>query len=155
MTIQHLTDETLQAFLLKETQDDAVSMHLAVCSACRIKLENYQHLVVGIQKVAPESFAFDVTTLVMDRVVQYEKQESRKQELVFWAIMTILLIGISSFAIPFIPQILTIFSSTPVFSMLFVVGTGLAVFVFLFADLSKQYKQKERQIFGNKLQPMF
>lgn len=129
-------------------------MHLSVCSECRTKLENYQHLLVNIQKVAAESFAFDVTTLVMDRIVQYEKQESLKQAFVFWGLLTILLIAISSFAIPFIPQILTIFNSTPNLTMQLIIGTGLVVLIFLLTDLNKQYKLKERKIFENNLQPI-
>jgi len=69
MTNNHLTDETLQAFLLKEIQDDTITAHLAVCSSCREKLGNYQHLVVGIQKIESETFSFDVTTVVMDRII--------------------------------------------------------------------------------------
>ena len=111
MTNNHLTDETLQAFLLKEIQDDTIMAHLDVCSNCREKLESYQYLVDNIQRVAPETFSFDVATVVMDRIKLYERQESKKQGLVFWGLLIFLLIVISSFSIPFIPRILAIFYS--------------------------------------------
>lgn len=154
MKSKHLTDETLQAFLLKEIQDDTIATHLASCANCMEKLENYQYLVAGIQKIAPETFSFDVTTVVMDKIMLYERKENRKQELVFCGILIFLLVVISSFSIPFIPQILTIFYSIPVFKTLLIVGTGLVVLLFLLADINKQYKMKEKKIFENNLQPI-
>jgi hypothetical protein len=154
MTNSHLTDETLQAFLLKETQDDAVVMHLSACAACSTKLENYQQLMVAMQKLAPDSFTFDVTTLVMDSIVQYEKQESRKQAVVFGRFLPILLLVIVSFSIPFIPSILTIFTSIPIFTMLLILGTGLVILLFVLAEVIKQYKMKEEKIFQHISQPI-
>lgn len=154
MINNHLTDDTLQAFLLKEIQDDTITAHLAACSSCREKLGNYQYLVVGIQKIALETFSFDVTTVVMDRIMLFERQESRKQELILWGLLTLLLVVMASFSIPFITPILTIFYSIPFFTTLFLVGTGLGVLLFLLADMSKQFKLKEEKIFHNKLQPI-
>ena len=155
MTNNHLTDETLQAFLLKEIQDDTIMAHLDVCSNCREKLESYQYLVDNIQRVAPETFSFDVATVVMDRIKLYERQESKKQGLVFWGLLIFLLIVISSFSIPFIPRILAIFYSKSILTTLFVIGAGLIVFLFLLADITQQYKMKEKEIFENNLQPIF
>ena len=53
MNHDHLTDETLQAFLLKEMQDNTIAEHLTVCPTCSEKLEDYQRVIVGISKVAP------------------------------------------------------------------------------------------------------
>lgn len=154
MINDHLTDETLQAFLLKEMQDDAVAVHLAACADCREKLENYQRLVVGVKKMAPESFAFDVTTVVMDKIVQYERQKSQRQEFIFWGLLSHLIIVIIAFSIPFLPQIRAIFTAIPVFSALLIGGTGAVVLLFLLADINRQYKTKEAKIFQNKLQPV-
>ena len=72
MTNDHLTDEILQAYLFEEMQDDAIASHISVCKECRKKIENYQQLVNNLTKISPDSFAFDVTTLVMNNIVQYE-----------------------------------------------------------------------------------
>jgi anti-sigma factor RsiW len=154
MTNGHLTDETLQAFLLDETQEGTAAAHLSACADCREKLENYQRLVVGIKKMTPESFAFDVTAVVMNNIVQYERQESRKQELVFWGLLSLLIVVITAFSIPFLPQIRAIFSAIPVFPALLIGGTGAVVLLFLVADINRQYKIKEEKIFQNKLQPI-
>lgn len=153
MNNRHLTDEALQAFVLKEIQDDTVAVHLSVCADCREKIKNYQYLVDNIQKVAPESFSFDVTTVVMDSVVKYKRRETVKQKIGFWILLTFLSLIVLSFAIPFLPRILMIFDSISIFKTLFIVGTGFAVIFFLLADLSRQYKLKEKKLFENNLQP--
>lgn len=154
MTNKHLTDEILQAYLLKEIQDDAVASHLSVCVECREKLESYQLLVSNLTKIAPESFAFDVTALVMDNISQYETHKSRKQEIVFWVFLTFLLVSIASFGLPYVPQLLSIFNVIPNIITLFIISTGIMVALFLLVDLIKQYKLKEERIFKDNLQPM-
>ncbi|MFN7116954.1 MAG: anti-sigma factor family protein [Saprospiraceae bacterium] len=149
----HLTDEILQAFLLKEIQDDAIATHLAGCSECRERLKEYQFLIDSVQKIKTETFSFDVTTLAMNNIMLYEKKKSRSQELIFWGLLIGLFIGISSFSIPFIPLILDIFYSKSIITTLLVMGTGLGVLLFLLADITRQYKAKEDKIFKNNLQP--
>lgn len=155
MTNNHLSDEILQVFLLEETQSDTVTSHLSTCVECREKLENYHSLVDNIKKITPETFAFDVTTLVMGNIVQYETKKIRNQEVIFWGFLILLLGVISSFAIPYIPKILSVFKSIPSFTTILIVGTGLMVMLFLIADLNNQYKLKEKKIFENNLQPIF
>lgn len=148
----HLTDEILQAFLLKEQQDDTIATHLAVCSKCREKLEEYQSLIDHVQQIKPETFSFDVTTLAMNTVVLYEQKKSKKEALVFWGLLVFLSIVLISFSIPFLPQLLGIFDSKSPFTTLFVIGTGLAVLLFLLTDMIQQYKTKEKKLFAD-LQP--
>lgn len=154
MIKNHLSDETLQAFLLKDTNDNHVVEHLSVCEVCRMKLLNYQHLVIGIEKMRSESFDFDVTSLVMDRVIQYEKQKRSHPKLVFWLLLAILLIVISSFSIPFIHSIITLFNSLPLITTLLIMGTGTVVLVVLLADIYRQYKMNEKKYLKNNLQPI-
>lgn len=153
MKSPHLTDETLQAFLLSEMQEDAIATHLAVCSNCREKLETYRQLMLGISKTAPETFSFDVTSVVMDKIMLYEKKKSKKQGLFFWGVLTFLFLVIVSLAIPFIPKLLPVFYSKSIFTTLLVIGTGVVVFLFLLADINQQYKAKEEKVFKNNLQP--
>ncbi len=150
----HLTDEMLQAYLLKEFQDDTIASHLTTCSMCRKKLEEYQLLIDSVQTMKPETFSFNVTPLAMNRIVLYEKKKTKKQALVYWGILAFLLIAIASFSIPFIPRILAIFYATSVVATLLVTGTGLAVLLFLLVDIIQQYKAKEDKIFKNNLQPI-
>jgi hypothetical protein len=150
----HLTDEILQAYLLKEIQDDTIATHLTVCSTCRQRLGEYLFLIDSVQKIKTEPFSFDVTTLVMNKIMLYEKKKSKKQELIFWGLLLLLLTVLSSLSIPFIPQILAIFYSKSIFTTLLVTGTGLVVLLFLLADIIQQYKTKEDKLFKNNLQPI-
>lgn len=149
----HLNDETLQAFLLNEIADETIATHLGGCSNCREKLEKFQQLVVGISRIAPETFSFDVTTVVMDKIILFEKKKSIKQEFVFWGLLTFLLTVIALLSIPFIPKTLTVFYSNSIFTTLLVIAIGLFVLLFLLADINQEYKRKEEKLFKNNLQP--
>jgi hypothetical protein len=153
MNNTHLTDENLQAYLLREIQDDDIAIHLTACALCRQKLEEYQALMNNIAQIKAEAFAFDVDTLVMNNITLYEKKKSRRQEVAFWMIFIVVLVVIASFSIPFLPKLLAIFNSNSTLSTLLISGTGLAILLFLLADTIRQYKQKEEKLFQNKLQP--
>jgi hypothetical protein len=150
----HLTDEMLQAYLLKEIHDDSIVTHLTVCSTCKDRVEEYRFLIDSVQKIETETFSFNVTALAMNNIMRYAKRKSKKQELTFWGLLIFLLIAISSFSIPFIPRILAIFYSQSTLTMLLVIGTGLVVLLFLVADITRQYKTKKDKIFKNNLQPI-
>lgn len=154
MNHDHLTDETLQAFLLKEMQDNTIAEHLTVCPTCSEKLEDYQRVIVGISKVAPVTFSFDVTAVVMDKIIFYEKKKNKKQEFLFWVLLTFFLVVITSLSIPFIPKILPLFYSTSIFTTLLVTATGVVIFLFLLADIHRQYQTKEEKIVKHNLQPI-
>ncbi len=154
MESNHLTDEILQAFLLKEIQDDSLHAHIAACAICRAKLENYQYLLAGIRKVEPETFSFDVTTVVMHKIELYEKQENTKKSLVYWGIVMVFIASVVSISLPFLRPILSLFSSITFWTNIFIVGTGLSVLIFLLTDVYKQYKIKERILFEDNLQPV-
>jgi hypothetical protein len=154
MKNNHFSDETLQAFLFKEIEDENIAQHLAMCSICQAKLETYQSLVDNIQKMAPETFSFDLTTMVMDNVMAFEKKKQKINELSFWGAFTLIFLIISTFSLSFLPQPLRIFYELPFISNLLIIGTGFVFLLFLLADLFKQYKIKEKKIFENKLQPV-
>lgn len=154
MKNNHLTDETLQAFLLNEIQDDAINIHIAECSVCCAKLENYQHLIVRINAITPETFSFDVTSVVMHKIEQYSIQENRKQHLIFWGIMAALIGSIVLLGLPFLQPIISVFYAKSLFTNLFIIGTGLCVVLFFVVDIYKLYTIKEKILFDNNLQPI-
>lgn len=149
----HITDEVLQAYLCKEIDDDAITAHLAVCARCRKRLEEYQFVLAHVQEIKTEAFSFDLTALAMDTVVLYERKQRKKQALVYWLLFVFLFIALASFSIPFVPKVFALFDSTPTITTLLVLGTGLAVLLFLLADMARQYKTKADRLFKNNLQP--
>lgn len=150
----HLTDETLQGYLLKELSDDEITNHLHTCAICQQRLEEYRFLINGIQKNETESFSFNVTTVAMNTVMLYERNRKLKQEIFFWGLLSLLCMVILSFTIPFIPKIFGLFSGKFNSAMLLLTGTGLFVLLFLLTDISRQFKTKENKIFNNDLQPI-
>lgn len=149
----HLTEENLQAYLIKEIQDESIAEHLSSCSACQKNLEEYQHLLEGIQKIKPEPFLFDLTELAMETVIRYEKKRSLTREWVFWSSLFFLLLGISSLSIPYLTEIQSLLFSKSFITGLLTIGTGVAVLLFLLADLIRQFSVKKDQLFKNNLQP--
>jgi uncharacterized membrane protein len=149
----HLIDEVLQAFLLNETNDNSISNHLAACSTCKKRLEEYQLLFDSVKEIKAEVFSFELTSLAMNSIMLYERKKTRKETMFYWGLLVILLLTISSFSIPYIPSILSIFSANSIFTTLLVIITGLVVLLFLFADLILEYNKKKQELFENILQP--
>jgi hypothetical protein len=143
MTNNHLTDETLQAFLLNELQDDAIATHLAVCPNCSEKLETYRHLMVGISKIAPETFSFAVTSLVMGKIKDVETQKEKNTTIVLYTSLSIVSIVALVLLYPYIEIIFTQFKSFSIMANVFMLVSVLGVVIFLLNDLFRQYKQKE------------
>jgi len=150
----HLTDEILQAYLLKEDVDDNTMKHLSACSLCREKLTEYQFLIDTMQEITAEPSSFNTTTLVMNQIMLYEQKKSRKEEWIFWGVLILLIIIIISVALPFVLNVLRIFHATSFTTTILLVGTGLCVFAFLLADTIQRFHMKEVKLFKNNLQPL-
>lgn len=139
----HLSDEILQAYLLKEIQDETIDTHLRACSSCQKKLEGYQFLIENVKKIKPETFSFDVTSLVMAKINQVEAQKEKNTNTPLY--ISLSLISIAALALLY-PYIKTIFTQSKSFSTIgnvLLLVSALGVAVFLLNDLFRQYKQKE------------
>jgi len=143
MPNNHLTDETLQAFLLKETKDDSITIHLKVCSTCRKRLEEYQYLIDSVQKIKTETFSFDVTSLVMGKIKEVETQKEKNTNIVLYMILSIVSIVAMVLLYPYIRIIFAQFKSFSIMENVFMLVSVLGVVIFLLNDLFRQYKQKE------------
>lgn len=150
----HLTDQVLQGYLLKEISYDTIANHLSECSICQQRLDEYRLLIAGIEETTTENFSFDITAVAMNAIVLYEKKRKLKQEFLFWSLLISLCMVIISFAIPFMPQILALFSGKFTSATLLVITTGFFVLLFLWIDISRQFKLKENKIFKTHLQPI-
>lgn len=150
----HISEESLQSYLLKEIQDDSIAAHLEKCSLCQKRLEDYRVVIKNLQKTEPEYFTFDVTALVMHTVTGYEKRKSRRQEFAFWGMLVLIVIGISSLSLPFLPVVFKMFFSGSGLITLLAIGMGSGVFFYLLADIIRQNQVKEGKFFNGNLQPM-
>jgi hypothetical protein len=143
MKSNHLTDETLQAYHLNEMQDDTIASHLEVCSNCRERLKEYQHLMVSISKIAHETFSFDVTTVVMEKINELETQKEKNKNIVLYVSLFIVSIVALVLLYPYIKIIFSQFKSFSIMANVFMLVSALGVVIFLLNDLFRQYKQKE------------
>jgi predicted anti-sigma-YlaC factor YlaD len=144
MKNNHLTDETLQAFLLKEIQDHTIAIHLAECSTCRKRLEEYQYLIDSMQKIKTQTFSFDVTSLVMEKIIDVEAQKEKNTNILLYMSLSIVSIVALGLLSPYIKIIFTQFKSFSIMANVFMFFSVLGVIVFLVDDLFRQYKQKEK-----------
>ncbi|MDI9340339.1 MAG: hypothetical protein QM534_07170 [Sediminibacterium sp.] len=143
MTNTHLTDETLQAFLLKELQDDTIANHLTACSECQKRLAEYHYLIEGVQNIKAETFSFDVTSVVMEKIVETEIQKEKKTYTALYASLFIIAIIISIFLYPYIKIIFSQLKASSIMTNAFILVSALGIAAFLLNDAFRQYKQKE------------
>ncbi len=143
MITNHLTDENLQAFLLKEIQDHTIEFHLRECPICREKLKNYEHLLVDISKMAPETFSFDVTTVVMEIIKEVETKKEKNINILIYMSLCVFSIIALILLYPYFKIVITQFKSFSIMANVFMLVSVLGVVVFLMIDLFRQYKQKE------------
>lgn len=143
MKNNHLTDEILQAYLLKEIQDDTIVNHLTVCSKCQKRIEEYQFLIDNVQKIKAETFSFDVASLVMEKIKEVETQKEKNKHIVLYMSLSIVSIVAMVLLYPYISIIFTQFKALSIMANAFMLVSALGVAIFLLNDLFRQYKQKE------------
>lgn len=144
MNTNHLTDETLQAFLLNEWQDDAIATHLKVCPTCQIRLEEYKFLTNSLQKLKTENFSFDVTSLVMEKINELETRKEKNANTVLFISLCIASMPALVLLYPYIKIIFIQFKLFSIMTNAFIMVSVLGVAIFLLNDIFRKYKQKEK-----------
>lgn len=139
----HLTDEILQAYLLKEIHDHTIATHITECPTCQKKLDEYQFLIDSVQKIKPETFPFDVTSIVMAKINEVETQKEKNTNIALYMSLSIASIVTMILLYPYIKTIFTQFKSFSIIGNVFMLVSALGVVVFLLNDLFRKYKQKE------------
>lgn len=143
MKNDHVTDEVLQAFLLKEIQENSIAMHLNVCSKCQERLEDYEFLINNVRKIKSETFSFDVTSLVMEKIESVEIQKEKNKNTVLYIIFSIISTITLALSYPSLKIIFHQFKSFSMITNVFMLVSVSGVFIFLMNDLFRQYKRKE------------
>jgi hypothetical protein len=143
MKSNHIPDEILQAYLLNEIQDDNIAPHLSGCSSCQEKLEEYQLLIDSVRKIRPENFSFDVTSIVMAKINEVERQKEKNTNIVLYLSLSSISIVAFVLLYPYIKPIFIQFKLFKVMGILFMLVSALGVTIFILNDIIRQYKQKE------------
>ncbi len=143
MNNSHLTDEILQDYLLRETKDNWIKKHLEKCSSCSERLEEYQNIIENVEKIKPETFPFDVTALIMEKINEVETPKEKNISLVLYLSLCVFLSIILFLLYPHLKTIFNQFKSFSVMSNVFILISAIGIAIFLLNDLFRQYKQKE------------
>jgi len=143
MNTNHLTDEAIQDYVLQKISDEQFSLHISECADCKAKMKAYQALMNTMDNIEPETFSFDVTALVLQKI---EAAETKRKTLGSYALATILSVfnlGVILFSLSVIEPVIQVFRSLKVIDTAFIFVSALCVFIFLFKDIFRQYRQKE------------
>ncbi|HMQ06972.1 MAG TPA: hypothetical protein PKC30_06695 [Saprospiraceae bacterium] len=146
MNNEHLSDDIIQAYILDEIADKEVSLHISSCFDCRLKLESYQILMMQLNTIEPEVFSFDAASLVMYKIEETEKQRRYLSNYAFLGIIGFLILGVLVFFFSYISHIVHILQSMTIIGNVFLFVSAFSVFLFLLADILRDYKEKEKLI---------
>lgn len=143
MNNDHLTDDIIQAYVLQEVADKPIALHISVCASCKAKLESYRVLMHTIGNIEPETFSFDATALVMQKIRQSENRKATIGDYALSAISGLLILGVFILCIPFIKPVFQLFHAVTGIANVLIVVSALSVLLFLSADVFRQYRQHE------------
>ncbi|NQX43003.1 hypothetical protein SAMN05421820_11452 [Pedobacter steynii] len=141
MDNNHLTDDIIQAYIEQEVADNNIALHISACAVCKAKLESYQILMRAMGNIEPETFSFDATALVMQKIEQSENKKITIGSYALTAFLAILILGVFVICIPLIRPVFQLFHA--MIANALIVVSALSVFIFLLTAVFRQYKQKE------------
>ncbi len=143
MNNDHLTDHTIQAYAIQEIADSPIALHISACAACKAKLESYRVLMRSISNIEPETFSFDATALVMQKIRQSENRKTPIGDYTLNAISWLLNLGVLILGIPFIKPVYQLFHAFTGITNVLIAVSACSVLIFLLTDIFRQYRQRE------------
>jgi hypothetical protein len=143
MNTKHLTDDIIQAYILQEISDNQIALHILECANCKAKMESYQTLMNTIGNLKSETFPFDVTALVLQKIEATETKKTALGSYALIAVLSVFFMGVILLIIPITEPIIQMFRSLNVIDNAFLTVSAVCVLIFLIKDTFRQYKQKE------------
>ncbi|HMT96749.1 MAG TPA: hypothetical protein PKC62_08690 [Ferruginibacter sp.] len=143
MNTNHLTDESLQAYILEDISDSQITLHISECADCKAKLKSYQALLNRINKLEPELFSFDVTELVLQKIEATETKKTILGDYTLMILLGVFILSVILFSFPIIKPIFQPFWSLDFLGNAFIIVSTIGVLMFLFVDILMKFKQKE------------
>jgi hypothetical protein len=147
MSNNHLTDYTIQSYILKEISEEIVELHISECPDCKAKLETYQLIMSTLENLPSERFSFDVTRLAMEKITESERKKESINNSILMSILGILILGVFALSLPYVKPIFRELQSITAISTLLILVSALSILIFFLADQFRQYKQKENLLF--------
>lgn len=141
MKIQHLCDKDIQEYIFDTSNCSSdIIEHINSCEVCKKVSESYL-LLSGELKSQPEPVLdFNLTKLVLDRLILPKKEPIYNYLLSFIIIMSI---GITFFTIYIFRDVFSnIFSANITISNYFIVSITILISLFLGFDMYRSYYKK-------------
>ncbi len=147
MENKHLTEENIQSFILKEIVDEKIRIHLSQCKECQAKYNTYNMLLSSITSLQPETFSFDVSAIVMQKIEADKTKKTTENYSLLYAILGLFCIGIFTVLFPYFKPILLYFLKLSVFENGLIFITFLGITIFLLNDIFRNHKKNEILLF--------
>ena len=138
MKTQHLSDETIQEFVLSKSDERSVLGHIQRCDACKAKVDVYRNVIAGINEQTCAEFDFNLSELVLNKIEK--KEESYSSVLWLFAILGIGIMVIAAFI--FGRYITNLFSGVSEMVSYLVITTALVFLLFQGMEIIRKYKRQ-------------
>lgn len=144
MKSMHLTDELLQDYVFTGILDENATKHLASCDQCIAQLKAYQNLSSTLNTLAVETFSFNTSSLVIQKIEMRRKKKKIELNLFYTSLLGLILVPVY-FILPMIVTAFNVQLIDNAAMVLLVTGT-LCVISFLVIDMFRTQKEKELKI---------
>lgn len=147
MENKHVTEENIQSFVLKEIVDKNSQIHLSQCDDCKAKYNTYKALISTIKTLQSETFSFDVTAIVMQKILATETKKTTKNNSLLYAIVGLFCIGIFTVLFPYLKTSLLYFQKLSVFENGLIFITAFGITIYLLNDIFRNHRKNELLLF--------
>ncbi len=135
MNTEHLTDKTIQDYVLQETSDSEISRHISVCTECKSKVEVYRALMNTMHSIKPEAFSFDVAEVVTQKIAVKEYKRKTFGSYALGLVLSIVIISSVLYSLSILKPVLQVFHSLKMIDNAFILVTAICICVFLLKDI--------------------
>jgi hypothetical protein len=142
MTSKHLSDYDIQQLVLDEANcDHSIIQHARLCPRCNSKAETYRLIFVSLEGQPKPVFEFDLTGLVLSKLVGKEETLPLSNRLTYLTV-TIIAAPLAAVSYLFGENLLDIFSSVSSILLYMMVATTSTFLAFQIIEMFKKHKKQ-------------
>jgi len=143
---KHCSDSEIQAFVLQKNDCSAdVKEHMALCTHCAAKAQQYILLAEAIEAQPQPVFNFDVAAAVMAQLPVPERKTTGENFFIYAVIGSCILIA-GTIVYVFRNIFISMFYAANTMFYALVITTVASLFVFLCWDMYRKYKAQMRAL---------
>lgn len=141
----HVSDELLQEYAMNESIPDGNDLqHIAACTVCELKIQDYRSLMSSVATQEIPSFDFDVAATVLARLPVEKKKANDTKLIGMLVFMAMLIIFIPGYI--FRDYLLKLINKSMI-TLFGIIGVAAIIIVIVQAvDMYKSYQQRMNQL---------